>query len=957
MPGLTFPGIIRAYSGLATWNPAPAVEHVGRAGRETGMLPTGENSSQQDRAWHALPAEEVARFLEAEPDDGLTPAEAAARLERFGPNIISKQRGKGPLRRLLEQFTQSLVLILIAAGAVTAFLGEWVDSAVIFGVVIINALVGFFQEARAIQAIEALSKVMTTETTVVRAGARTRVPADQLVPGDLVILQSGDKVPADLRLTYSRDLRVDESALTGESVPAEKRTEPLEGTAVLADRSNMAYASTLCSRGQGAGVVVATGDATQVGNISHLIAEAHKLQTPLTRKIAQFSRLLLFVILGLAVITAVVGVVRGEPVVDVFLAAVALAVGAIPEGLPAAVTIVLSIGVSRMARRRAIIRRLPAVETLGSTTVICSDKTGTLTENQMTVQKAVVGGRSYPVSGVGYDPEGEVLSAEGEPKLDLADPGNASVLEVFRAGLLCNDSSLYSEEGRWNTTGDPTEGALIVSAAKAGMTQEVEGHALPRLDTLPFESEYQYMATLHEMPDGGRVAYVKGATERLLSRATTALAADGGTGPIDREEIEQRAYEMASAGLRVLAFARKVMDPATADLTHEAMSQDLVFLGLQGMIDPPRQEAITAIEVCHAAGVEVKMITGDHAVTAGAVARQLGLRKPGCSFDPDLAVQTGADLEETSDDELSGIAENTLVFARVTPEQKIRLVTALQGRGHVVAMTGDGVNDGPALRQADIGVAMGRGGTEVAKEAADMVLTDDNFASIEAAVEEGRGVFDNLTKFITWTLPTNLAEGLVILVAVLAGVILPILPVQILWINMTTGVIIGTTLAFEAKEAGIMRRRPRAPRAPILDRVLIGRIVLVGLLLVGGAFGLFEYAQQTGRSLAEARTVASNVIVFGELAFLFNCRSLLRPSWRVSLGTNRVLLGGALLMVALQLLFTYVPAMNTVFGTSAVGLRLWGWIIGVAVLVHVAVEVEKWIRRRVADKTPVSVQC
>jgi cation-transporting P-type ATPase F len=914
------------------------------------MSPRQDELQLHDRVWHELASTEVAQTLGTDLDDGLPPGEAAARLEQYGLNVISKRRGKGPLRRLLEQFTQSLVVILIVAGAVTAFLRHWVDSGVIFGVVVINATVGFFQESKAIQAIEALNKAMTTEATVVRAGVRTRISAEQLVPGDLVVLQSGDKVPADMRLTYSRDLQVDESALTGESLPVEKRTDPLGREIVLADRTNMVYASTLCSRGQGAGVVIATGDATEVGNISHLIAEAQQLQTPLTRKIGQFSHLLLFIILGLAALTAVAGVIQGMSAVDVFLAAVALAVGAIPEGLPAAVTIVLSIGVSRMARRRAIIRRLPAVETLGSTTVICSDKTGTLTENQMTVQQVVMDSVSYPVTGVGYAPEGKVLDPEGTEPLDLADPANASLFELLRAGLLCNDSSLYSEQGAWHITGDPTEGALLVSAAKAGVSQEEESHGLLRLDTLPFESEFQYMATLHAMPDGGRMIYVKGALERLLPRSTSFLNAAGEMLPLDAEEIEEQAKEMAARGLRVLAFARKPMPAKTEDLTHEHIDEGLVFLGLQGMIDPPRQEAINAIEVCYGAGVEVKMITGDHALTAKAIAHQLGLRKAGCEFDPELQVLTGSELEAVPDSDFADVAENTMVFARVTPEQKIRLVTALQTRGHVVAMTGDGVNDGPALRQANIGVAMGITGTEVAKEAADMVLTDDNFATIEAAVEEGRGVFDNLTKFITWTLPTNVAEGLVILVAVFIGTTLPILPVQILWINMTTAIALGATLAFEAKERGIMLRFPRSPRAPILDRVLIGRIAIVGGMLVAGVFGLFEYAQALGYSLEKARAVAVNVIVFGELAFLFNCRSLTLPSWKVGFNANRLLFAGVFLMIALQMIFTYVPVMNTVFGTAPISVGVWGWIILVAVVIHLTVELEKWIRRRRARR-------
>jgi len=913
---------------------------------------------QSSREWHRLTTDETLLSLVTDLERGLSASEVQKRSAQYGPNTITPQRGVSPLRRVFAQFNQALVIILIAAGAVTAALGEWVDSGVIFGVVVVNAIIGYAQEAKAVKAIEALSRAMTTEATVVRDSQRVRLPATELVPGDVVILQAGDKIPADMRLTYSRDLSVDESALTGESVAVEKQTAPLPGDITLADRTNMTYASTLATAGQGAGVVVTTGDATEVGRISHLIAEAHELKTPLTQKIAEFSRLLLYVILGLAVLTAIVGVLRGQPVVDMFLASVALAVGAIPEGLPAAVTITLAIGVSRMARRQAIIRKLPAVETLGSTTVICSDKTGTLTENQMTVQRLAVGDKVYTVTGGGYTPKGRVLDAAGNPVAlgaseVLGAGGSQNLAELLRAGVLCNDSSLYQEDGHWRISGDPTEGALIVSAGKIGLNREDLDHAFPRLDTVPFESEHQYMATLHRVAplhdfpgSDAPVAYVKGALEKVLARSSSALSGDGSLSPVDAEMTDRQAQAMASKGLRVLAFARKELPPGTNEITHEHVERELVFLGLQGMIDPPRTEALEAIKACHAAGIQVKMITGDHALTAAAIAYQLNLRKSGCTDIADMNPLTGTQLAAISDTDLVHAAEETYVFARVTPEQKLRLVNALQSRGHVVAMTGDGVNDAPALKQSDIGVAMGIAGTEVAKEAADMILTDDNFASIEAAVEEGRGVFDNLTKFIAWTLPTNLGEGLVIMAAVFAGVALPILPVQILWINMTTAVLLGLMLAFEQKEDGIMLRPPRQPKAPILDRVLLGRIGIVGVLLLAGSFGLFEYAQQTGHSLEEARTIAANVFVFGEMFYLFNCRSLTLPSWRMSLRTNHFLMGGVGLMLALQLLYTYLPGMNRLFGTAPISLMSWTWIIAAGFAVHAIVEIEKAIRRR-----------
>ncbi len=906
------------------------------------MSPIKAQPLPNKQEWHRLTKEQTLAELGTDLEAGLDAEAARAKLAEYGPNAITARKGPGHLRRALSQFTQPLILILIAAGAVTAYLQEWVDSGVIFGVVLVNALVGFLQEAKAVKAIEALSRSMTTQAVVLRGGQRVVLPAHDLVPGDVIILQAGDKVPADLRLVQSRDLRVDESTLTGESLPVDKTTDPLDMQTPLADRSNMSYATTLVTAGQAVGLVIATGDGTEVGRISELITKVQEHQTPLTRKIAQFSKYLLIVILLMAAVTAGVGLLRGEGAVEMFLAAVALAVGAIPEGLPAAVTIVLAIGVSRMAQRRAVIRKLPAVETLGGTTVICSDKTGTLTQNQMTVKRIALSDAIYGVDGAGYAPEGVIKAIEGTSAGDTA-------AEVLRAGALCNDSSLRHDEGQWKIQGDPTEAALLVSAAKAGLDRAETDRLFPRLDTVPFESQHQYMATLHRTGGKDRVIYVKGAVEKILERCSTQLNTDGSVGPADARQIEARAASMASEGMRVLAFARKTLEGEVDSIGHADLLDGLVFLGLQGMIDPPRPEAIAAVEACHAAGVQVKMITGDHVLTASAIARQLRLGGLGHAGS-ELTTISGVQLEALSDEELSEVAQKTHVFARVTPEQKLRLVKALQERGHVVAMTGDGVNDAPALRQADIGVAMGITGTEVAKEAADMVLTDDNFASIEAAVEEGRGVFDNLTKFIAWTLPTNLGEGLVILAAVFAGVALPISPVQILWINMTTAILLGLMLAFEPKEAGIMQRPPRTPGDPILTRSLIGRVVTVGFLLLVAAFGLFEYAVRTGHSYAAAQTMAVNVFVFGEMAYLFNCRSLTQASWKGSFFTNKYLFVGVGLMTALQVAYTYVPGMNSLFGSAPMGALGWALVLAAAVVIHVVIEIEKGLKRRAVSR-------
>jgi len=894
--------------------------------------------SPEEAHWHHLETAEATRLLDSDLRHGLSPEEAGKRLKRFGPNVVSSRGGTPAWKRFLLQFHQPLVYILLAAVGVTAALAEWVDSGVIFGVVLVNAIIGFIQESRAEKAIEALSRMVTTQAVVRRGGRKLRVPSSELVPGDVVLLQSGDRVPADLRLFDVHNLHCDESALTGESLPVAKHTDPLDHDIALADRRNQAYAGTLVTAGQAEALVWATGDRTETGRIAWLISEAVEISTPLTRKIAQFSKLLLWVILGLAALTFAVGVARGESAVDMFMAAVALAVGAIPEGLPAALTIVLAIGVSRMAQRRAIIRKLPAVETLGSTTVICSDKTGTLTENQMTVLAIRSGGRSYEVTGGGYDPKGEIRF-EGK----AIDPGeHPALLECLRAGLLCNDSQLVLEDGRHQVQGDPTEAALLVSAAKAGLVHaETIGEA-PLLDMIPFESEHMFRATLHGGDDETRhVIYKVGAVERLLERCDEALGPDGRSAPLDREAVRQEVETMAAHGLRVLAFAR-LHAPRTQDrLAHEHVRVGLTFLGLQGMIDPPRREAVEAVAKCRRAGIAVKMITGDHAVTARVIAGRVGLAGKGGKID----VLTGRELEDVSGEDLPRVADDTEVFARVAPEQKLRLVQALQSRGHVVAMTGDGVNDAPALKQADIGVAMGVAGTDVAKGAADMVLTDDNFASIEAAVEEGRGIFDNLTKFIVWTLPTNLGEGGIILVSILLGLTLPVLPVQVLWVNMTTALLLGLMLVFEPRERGLMDRPPRDPSRPLLTFPLIMRTGLISLIIVAGGLWLFDnQIKLSGNTAPEARTAVVNTIVLVETAYLFSCRSLVRSLFSIGLFTNRLALLGAGTMILLQWLFTYAPVMNRLFHTTPLEAETWMLILGVALFSFVAVEVEKWIR-------------
>lgn len=906
---------------------------------------------------HAVTAEETVALFDSDVNRGLDLFEIQARQAQFGPNTLTTRRGQGLWLTFVLQFHQPLIYILLVAVLITFVLQEWIDGGVILGVVLVNALIGFFQESKAAKALEALAQITITEARVLRSGEMHMLPSVELVPGDIVLLQSGDKVPADMRLYQCRDLQIDESTLTGESLPVQKAIEALPQGTSLADRSNLAFSSTLVTYGQGRGVVIATGNQSEVGQISDLVSTADVMQTPLTKKIASFSRLLLVIILLLAGLTFALGTLRGERAFDMFMAAVALAVGAIPEGLPAAVTITLAIGVKRMARRRAIIRKLPAVETLGSTTVICSDKTGTLTVNQMTVSEIWAADDYFTLSGNGYAPEG--LVEHGGSPVEPAD--YKALRECLRAGLLCNDSTLEHSEGNWEVVGDPTEGALIAAGQKGGLKPEQLLVHAPRLDSLPFESQHQYMASLHQTGDDqAQLIMVKGAVEFVLSKCTNMLAADGQITDLNRQAVLDAQAHLARRGLRVLAFARREVVTDAVTITRDDI-QSLTFLGLQGMLDPPREEAIEAVRACKRAGIGIKMITGDHPITAIAIAEKLGLIEsaatPTTTATPTLVtagesqsarplVLTSQDLEQKSDHELIEIAERVAVFARATPEQKLRLVRALQAKGHIVAMTGDGVNDAPALKQANIGVAMGRGGTEVAKESSDMILTDDNFATIKAAVEEGRGVFDNLTKFIVWTLPTNFGEGMLILIAVLVGVTLPLLPVQILWINMTTAVLLGLMLAFEPKEHDIMLRPPRNPDQPLLTGLLIGRIFIVVAIMLVGAFGSFQWALQNGYSLEAARTVAVNVFVMVEMFYLFNCRSLTKSMFAVGLFSNRWIAVGVLTQFTLQMAFTYLPLMNHLFHSAPIGWDAWWRILLTAVAAYLIVGGEKWARRR-----------
>jgi len=891
--------------------------------------------------WHDQPTAEIMTLIETNLEQGLTLREVQRRQQFYGPNALNQKKGKGPFIIFLEQFNQPLIYILLAAAAITWLLRKWTDMVVILAVISINAVVGFLQEAKAVKVMEALAQAMPTKATVIREGQKQQILATTLVPGDIVCLQPGDKVPADLRLLDCRNLQIDESALTGESVPVDKHpVEQLPRNTPLADRCNMAQSSTLVTYGIGTGVVIAIGDRTEIGRIKEMVVSAEILATPLTRQIEHFSLGLTKVILSIAGLTLIAALLNDYSIDAAFLSVVALAVGAVPEGLPVVVTITLAIGVSRMAKRNAIVRKLPVVETLGSTTVICSDKTGTLTQNEMTVQEIMAGGKGYTVSGVGYAPTGDFRQAG----LKIDPTADRALSECLTAGILCNDSRLLTVKESWQVEGDPTEGALISSAHKAGLEKTAFDRNWPRLDAIPFESKSQFMATLHPMGASRRV-YLKGSVESIVSRCKNALGSKGDHVALDVDAIDWCVDEMAEKGLRVLAFARVDLPNHGEAIIPEDISSGLTFLGLQSMIDPPRPEAVEAVRTCQAAGIQVKMITGDHVTTALSIGRQIGL--VGEISEKVLAI-SGQEVEALSDRELVGVANRISVFARVAPEQKLRLVKALQVRGHVVAMTGDGVNDAPALRQADIGIAMGKTGTEVAKEAADMVLLDDNFATIQAAVAEGRRIYDNIIKSIAWLLPTNASLGLIIVVTAFIGLGLPVTPLQILWINTIAAVLLGTMLAFEVPEPGIMKCPPRPPRKPLLNRAAVQTILVLGILLCLVAFMVYRWElidTENADPIRAAQTSAVNAIVFGQIFLLFSYRSLKYSMFKLGVFSNRLLLLGVSLMTIAQLLFTYTLVMNRIFETVPIVLSDWLVIIAAALAIYLLVEGKKGLRR------------
>lgn len=914
------------------------------------------NASIKATTWHDQGSENVLSQLSTNLDQGLDQAESARRLAENGPNVLPKSAGDTPLQIIWRQINDPLIWVLIGSSAVAMAVDPQdgiKNGLVILAVVILNTIIGFVQEYRAGQAIQALNGMVPENANVIRAGQKLTLPVADLVPGDLVLLASGDKVPADLRLVQVKNLQVEEAALTGESVPSQKSVEEVSKDSGLGDRTCMAFSGTLVTYGTATGVVVETGARTELGKISTLLKEAADLETPLTKALGQIGKQLTVGIIVVAIAMLIVGTSREmfqngveflPALQSTVIFAIALAVGAIPEGLPAIVTVALAIGVQRMAKRRAVVRRLPSVETLGSTSVICSDKTGTLTRNEMTVQALWTPKSGLTeVTGVGYSLEGGMLK-DGQK---ITSP-ERDVLLLLESAALCSDATLDFTVQPPAVTGDPTEAALIVSAEKAGIKVEDLRKQMPRLDAIPFESENQFMATLHKDPTGSTSIILKGAPEVVISRSSSS--------PEEKKQALETVEHLAAQGMRVLAIAALDTDASKSEVDMKDVESGMTLVGLQGMIDPPRQEAIEAIRACHRAGITVKMITGDHKGTAIAIGRQLGIAE--AKSKP----VTGGEIAETTDEDLTKLAESSNVFARVAPEHKLRLVRALQAQGAVVAMTGDGVNDAPALKQANIGVAMGITGTAVSKEAADIVLTDDNFASIAAAVEEGRRVYDNLIKSLAFVLPTNLGLALILTVAVAffpfdaatKQLLLPLLPTQLLWINLVGAVALAIPLAFEAKEPNVMDRSPRDADEPVLNKFVLFRTVMASVVMTLASVGLFlyEYGGAKASGLSEmaaqslAQTMAVTTIIAFQIFYMFNCRSLRDSVFKIGLFTNPAVYMGVGVILVLQAAFIFAPPLQAVFSSSALSAAdiLKAVLAGAVILPLVSLE--KWWRSR-----------
>ncbi len=871
---------------------------------------------------------------------GLTDQEAKLRLVSYGANRLPEPPKRSPLLRFGLQFHNILIYVLLSSAIITGLLGHWIDTFVILAVVFANAVIGFIQEGKAEKAMDAIRLMLAPHASVMRGDARLSIVGESLVPGDIVLLEAGDKVPADMRLVSAHGLMVQESILTGESVPVEKHITPVADDAPIGDRTCMVFSGTLVTSGQAKGVVVATGMNTEIGRISGLLNQVEVLTTPLVEQINVFAKWLTIFIMMIAALLLVYGYFVGHhDFAEIFMAVVGLSVAAIPEGLPAVLTITLAIGVQAMARRHAIVRRLPAIETLGSVSVICTDKTGTLTRNEMMVASAITHQHLFKLEGEGYAPKGALKLEDTN-----VSPSEHDVLEeLARAAALCNDAGLREHEQVWVVEGDPMEGALLAFAGKMDVEARKEQAEWTRTDAIPFDAKHRFMATLNHDHEHHAFVFVKGAPERILAMCENQRSENMKTEPIDHAYWNKNVENVAALGQRVLAFAVKSVKPEHTVLEHQDIEGTLTLLGMVGMIDPPRLEAIAAVAECHEAGIRVKMITGDHAKTAAAIAKQIGLKNS------DM-VLTGTDLDGMDSATLKQAVLECDVFARTSPEHKLRLVMALQSHGMTVAMTGDGVNDAPALKRADAGIAMGGKGSEAAKEAAELVLADDNFATIAAAVREGRTVYDNIKKVISWTLPTNAGEAMTIIVALLAGLNLPITPIQILWVNLITAITLGFALAFEPSEENTMRRPPRSRHESLLTGGLVWHIVFVSLLFLSGVYGIYSYAIDNGYSIEMSRTMALNTLVVMEIFHLFFIRNIYSTSltWKAVRGTKVVWLV-VVVITAAQFAITYFPPLQKVFATESI--LFWDGVIilGLGIALFIVVEIEKQIRLRLQE--------
>lgn len=890
------------------------------------------NTEKPGQPFYRLSVEETLAQTNSSAD-GITGADATARLAQYGENALPQKPGKPAWLRFLAHFNDVLIYVLLAAAVLTAVMGHWVDTLVILGVAVINALIGHIQESNAEKSLQSIRNMLSSEAVVVRQGNHETIPTTALVPGDIVVIRAGDRIPADLRVIEAHNLRVEEAILTGESTVVEKGTDRLEGELPLGDRTNLLFSGTTVSSGGGKGIVVATGGDTELGHINQMMADIEKHRTPLLVQMDKLGKAIFIIILVMMAALFVFSLLfRDMPVSELMLSLISLAVASVPEGLPAIISIILSLGVQTMAKQKAIIRKLPTVETLGAMTVICSDKTGTLTMNEMTVKAVITADKIYRVEGDSYEPVGNIHPIDDPTPVTVA---HGSLLERYLRTIdLCNDSQLMKDEqGLWKITGGPTEGALKVLAAKVPLAP-VQTELRSKI---PFDSLYKYMSTLHRIGDEEMIL-ITGAPD-VLFRLCQHQQTENGLEPLNQPYWEAQIEEYAREGLRMVAAAWKPAGVGQTTLDHPDLQQGVILLGIAGMMDPPRPEAITAIGDCLQAGIRVKMITGDHPQTAMSIGQMLGIGNAGSAI-------TGRELEVMDDSQLSEAAQKFDIFARTSPEDKFRLVQALQSKKEVVGMTGDGVNDAPALKQADVGIAMGIKGTEVTKEAADMVLTDDNFATIASAVREGRRVYDNLKKTILFIMPTNLAQGLLIIIALLAGNLIPLTPVLILWMNMATSATLSFGLAFEAGEPNIMKRPPRNPKLHVMDGFAIWRVVFVGSMIAVSAFVLEAWLQPRGYSPEFIRTVLLQTLVTAQWFYMLNCRVSDGFSLSKGLLANRGIWIVSGVLLVLQLLIIYAPFMQMLFGTESLPFRYWviTFIIGFAMFL--IVEVEKPLTRK-----------